>query len=494
MLLCRAAIAVASLLLLVAWSGSTEAAEMPPADVIVTVTGEPAHSFEEAMDDALRKAVETGAGKDVFSDTRIADFALMHDTIVSRAAGYVRRFDILERKEEAGAYSVKIRATVALGKIKDDWGAIQVIIQREGRPNILVVCTEEIMHYLTGQPLPGTGNIAESRLRNLFLRTEKGDKLFDLIDDETLAKKVGRAVTREMLRRDENMAVAVANQAGADFLVIVTAKGRARQETIYNMVAWIVDADLRVKVTAADTALTVADENVRQRRPSEDPTTAAGDAFEIAAKQVWPRLLKNILFDWGEKQLDGRKIECMGRRIPTDVHDDIVRGLEKTEGVKQVRTQSHDEMLSIDWVFTRKPRDLARAIVEASGKKVRIVAESPGRREYEMAPVPPPVPSPPPPPPPVQPPDRPTSPVPDTPMTTVRPPPASLEPQGGIAAETQGGQSNDTGPISTLRRVAALLDNPPPWLLPAVISAVAVVGAFVGGILVARRKGRSQRP
>jgi len=232
----------------------------PPGDVIVTVTGESAHSFEEAKEDALRKAVEMGAGKEVFSDTRITDYALMHDTIVSRAAGYVRGFDILEKKEAAGVYSLKIRATVAVGQIKDDWGAIQVVIQREGRPNLLVVCTEEIMHYLTGQPLPGTGNIAESRLRNLFLRTEKGDKLFDLIDDETLAKKVGRDVSRAMLARDEDRAVAVAQQLNAHFLVIVTAKGRAHLgQPVYGRQLWTVDADVRIKIVAADNALQVAD-------------------------------------------------------------------------------------------------------------------------------------------------------------------------------------------------------------------------------------------
>jgi hypothetical protein len=413
----------------------------------------------------------------------------MHDTIVSRAAGYVKGFDILEKKETLGAYSVEVRATVALGQIRDDWGAIQVIVQREGRPNILVVCTEEIMHYLTGQPLPGTGNIAESKLRNRFLRTEKGDKLFDLIDDETLAKKAGRDVTRAMLARDEDRAVAVANQLNADFLVIVTANGRARgPEIIRGMSVWTVDATLRVKITAADTALQLADESVSERRSSEDPTTAAGAALDIAAGQVWPQLLKAILLDWGEKQLDGRKMECVGRRIPSDVHDAIVAGLRKNPDVKQVSTGDHNEMLSTDWVFTRlKPVDLGRAIEKASGGLVRIVAYARGRLEYEMAP----------------PPTVPQAGGPPSLGPAVKEVPPAAQPAAGVSvgpavpdAVPAGPPMPDTSPgePAAARGLFPPLADLPSWVLPAAISAVAVVVAFVADMLIARRKTSGPPP
>ena len=471
MWLCRAAIGVASLLLLAAWAGSTEAAETHPADVIVTVTGESAHSFEEAKEEALRKAVEMGAGKEVFSDTRIADFALMHDTIVSRAAGYVRAFDILDRKEVQGVYTVRIRATVAVGQIRDDWGAIQIALKQEGRPNFLVVCTEEVMHYLTGQPLPGTGNIAESRLRDHFL--EKG---FDLIDDETLAKKVGREVTRAMLARDEERAVDAANRVNADYLVIVTAKGRARgPERVYGRDMWTVDADLRVKVPATDSALLVADKTAKQQRLSEDPTTAAGDALHLAVDEIWPRLLTGMLKNWGDRLINGREIVCVGRRIPNNVHDAIAGGLERVSSVRNVSTVDHNEVSSTDRVVTHlKPMRLGEEIVRASGGLVRTVGYSRGRLEYEMVPVPPPqlVQPPPPPPPP-----GPVTPPPQGPTDQGKSPPVE---QGAVGSEGGGSKIPIVSFMSTL----------PPWALPVAISIVAVVAAFVIGILVARRKGR----
>jgi hypothetical protein len=453
-------------------------AEIAPADVIVTVTGGSAHSFEEAREDALRKAVEMGAGKELESLTRIADFALLHDTIVSRANGYVRVLDDLEKKEVQGVYTVRIRAAVARGQVGDDVLAIQIAYKQEGRPNFLVVCTEEVMHYLTGQPLPGTGNIAESRLRDHFL-----EKRFDLIDDETLARKIGREVTRAMLARDEERAVDAANRVNADYLVIVTAKGRARgPERIYGRDMWTVDADLRVKMPATDSALLVADKTAKQQRLSEDPTTAAGDALHLAVDEIWPRLLNGMLKNWGDRLINGHKIECVGRRITKSIHEAIVRNLEKVPGVKSVSTSEIQEVSSTDWVITHlKPMRLGEEIVKASGNLVRIVGYSRGRLEYEMAPVAPPLP-----PPPVLPPGPSTASGQGPGGSPVTPLAGSLEPP----VVPPVGLNNGAGTISVLQRIAALLDNPPAWLLPAVISAVAVVAAFVIGILVARRKGR----
>jgi len=188
--------------------------------------------------------------------------------------------------------------------------------------------------------------------------------------------------------------------------------------------------------------------------------------------------------------LYGRKIQCEGRRIPTDVHDAIVTGLEKTNGVKQVSPLDINEILSTDWVVTvLRANALGQAIEKASGGKVRRVGWTRAGLQYEMAPVPPP-----PQPPPVLPPSPLTPPGEVSPPFTIVPSTAPSGPSVAPTAGTQGASTDDASTISALRRITVLLDNPPAWLLPAAISAVAVVGAFVAGILVARRKGRGRRP
>ena len=54
---------------------------------------------DEAVRDAQRKAVENGAGTVIYSHSQTKDFALVKDTVLSRAAGFIQSFEVLSGKE-----------------------------------------------------------------------------------------------------------------------------------------------------------------------------------------------------------------------------------------------------------------------------------------------------------------------------------------------------------------------------------------------------------
>jgi len=143
-------------------AGTTgRAAEAPDADakeVVVTVTGISAHSYDEARGDALRNAVKQGAGETLTSLTRVERGVLLGDTIISRAAGYVRGYDVLGKAEDNGVYRVEVRATVARGKIADDLAAVQMLIRQVGWPNLVIH-----VEVAPGGPLV-SGDAAEAKL------------------------------------------------------------------------------------------------------------------------------------------------------------------------------------------------------------------------------------------------------------------------------------------------------------------------------------------
>jgi len=345
-------------------------------EVIVTAVGESAHSFEEAKEDALRRAVEMGAGKEVFADTRVADFALMHDTIISRSAGYVRSYDIIEKNEVRGVYMVKVRAVVAVGKIKEDCGALRILIERKGRPNLLIVTSEE------GVNLPQwTGNAAEFKLRELF-----GEKGFDIVDDETLAEIVGRDVTHAMLAQDEAKAVAVAQQLHAGYVITGRALLRAgRPEPAYTLDLVPVSVDLLVKVVATDNAQQLASKQASASRALRDPTTAAGQVLNQAAAEIFSELLRRILVKWSEDLDVGSKVTCIGTRIPTNILDAIVDRLRATDGIKGVSIVDHNPQLSTLSVVTRlEAKELGKVIVRAAEGKVDVTEISPGRIGFKF--------------------------------------------------------------------------------------------------------------
>ena len=369
-------LALAALAMLGAGEGSAQPAAPAAEETLVTVTGESAHSFEEAKEDALRRAVEVGAGKEVFGDTRVADFTLRHDVIISRAAGYVRTYDVLERKMVDGIYTVRVQATVVIGKIRDDWGAIQVLLERKGRPNILVLVTEE------GQGLTWTGNAAEYKLRELF-----GEKGFKIVDDEALANVIGRDMTRAALAGDVKKAAAAANQLHAGYVVLGRALVRAgTAEDVYGARLTPVSADLLLKIVATDSAQQLVSKTSSAKRASEDPTSAAKQALDLAAKEIWPELLRGILNEWSLDLDMGATMTVLGTRVPTDVLDAIVAGLRKTEKVKTVTIVDHNEQMSTLSVMTRlESRELGKILKELSGGKVEVTGISPGRVEFRLA-------------------------------------------------------------------------------------------------------------
>jgi len=229
--------------------------------------------------------------------------------------GYVRTFVTLDRQEAEGVYQVRIRAMVSTSKIEEDWGAIQLLHQRKGRPNLLVVVQEET------QGLNGsTGNAAEYRLRDLF------DKVgFDLVDDEALAKIGERDQLRAQMAGDERKAAAIGLKLQASYVVVGRAITRAGRPTeTYGVVSIPVSVDLNVKIVATDNAQLLASKSASAKRASRDAVSAARQALELAAADVGPRAMYRMLEHWTRDLDTGGSIELVGTRIATPVHDALI--------------------------------------------------------------------------------------------------------------------------------------------------------------------------
>jgi len=343
--------------------------------VEVTVVGESAHSFDEAKEAALRNAVEMGAGTTVFSDTRVRDFQLMHDTIVSRAAGYVRGYDILSREEIQGIYRVKIRAVVSLGEVEEDWGALQILIVRKGRPNMLIVVEEDT----TG--VSSTGNVAEYKLRDMC------DQLgLELVDDDMLASIGDRDRVRAELVGDERKAAAVAAQLYAGYAVIGRAHVRADSPTTtYGVTHTPVSADIDLKIVAADNAQLLASKSASGRRSSQDPVNAARLAVQEAAEDVGRRALFRMLEHWARDLDIGTSVLLAGTRIETEVLNFLIDRLRMLDGVKAANVIDHNPEATTVKVVTRlETVSLAKEIPALSGERIAVAGYSPGRVEIVM--------------------------------------------------------------------------------------------------------------
>jgi hypothetical protein len=95
--------------------------------VTVEATGEAAifqndvvQAREKAIADALRNAVEKAVGTVITSASVSKDFELVEDKVLSNSRGYIKKFDIIDKKEADGTVTITLRADVGKDELAKD--------------------------------------------------------------------------------------------------------------------------------------------------------------------------------------------------------------------------------------------------------------------------------------------------------------------------------------------------------------------------------------
>ncbi len=125
------------------WAGEEE--KEVTVDVIAQVPGENVEGARNnAVKDALRKAVEQGVGALMYADSILQDDVLM-EKIYTRAQGYITGYKVIEeRKEPSGLYRVEVRAGVRPGVLVDTLINLGLYGNMMAYPSIIVVCSPDV--------------------------------------------------------------------------------------------------------------------------------------------------------------------------------------------------------------------------------------------------------------------------------------------------------------------------------------------------------------
>jgi hypothetical protein len=102
-------------------------------------------AFEDAKAAALRAAVESAAGVRIDADTVVVNNQLVRDQIFQNTSGYVKAFDVLEKKSEKGVFTVKVKAQVITENLDKDITAARDLVKRMGKPTLVIVIQEQTL-------------------------------------------------------------------------------------------------------------------------------------------------------------------------------------------------------------------------------------------------------------------------------------------------------------------------------------------------------------
>lgn len=301
---------------------------------------------ERAKDDALRNCVQQVATTVVTAGTETDQAQLLSDKIYSHSLGYVRRFQILDDKQDGNTWVTRLRCDVSEAKLDEDLLAFGIAYHRAGMPRVLVLVAEQAIDatQATGW-WQGGGNSTDLRVvENAFMdRMEKSG--FTFVDAEVLQGKV----KLESIGADPNVQQAreVGVKTGAELVIVGRAIAKPLGEipidsgTFYSSVA-----NVSARAVRTDTGQVVAAaEFTSPAGKGFERTTAGRGALSEAGRMLAREMFSRVGKVWTREQSGLRRIAMTVRGV-----DDYGRLaafknvlVNSVRGVKDVQERSMED-------------------------------------------------------------------------------------------------------------------------------------------------------
>lgn len=79
---------------------------------------------DTAIEDAKKRAVEQAISFLLDLQTRVENYQLISDKILSRTGGYIKKYRVTGENVDSGLLRVRIKAVIAFGRLADDLSTI----------------------------------------------------------------------------------------------------------------------------------------------------------------------------------------------------------------------------------------------------------------------------------------------------------------------------------------------------------------------------------
>jgi len=245
---------------------------------------------DEAIDDALRRAVEIGVGAMVRSETLMENYAVVRDVIWSATAGYVQTYDVLRETTDDTFFRITIRAWVdvlALGEELDELG---LEIELIGNPRIAVIIEEWICENEPGappvcskQPFSIAGDLIEAALHEKGFTLVDAGRIAELTDEESIGQAAqGDAAAAAALARALDADITLAGNLRAEPAGVVSQSGFDWHKAL---------ATLSAQVILRDTGEVISSSIQMTEETRTSFSSASREALSAAAEAAVPELI-----------------------------------------------------------------------------------------------------------------------------------------------------------------------------------------------------------
>lgn len=356
---------------------------------------------QQALTDALREAVRSGAGVDLVSESQIENFELQFDRTFSKARGYVKKYEVLSAGlTDDGFYTVRIKADVGdTPPPANDTMTFQMMAREHEAPRIAIQIDEQIEGVQNG-------TLATDWLRNTAMSC--GLRVVDLNNAQgqggMLAKRaetLGRK-TEAALRKDGVV-------SACDYIIEGNIVGSsAGTQSFYGSKAGKkYSLGLNITIRDAATGAIVLTENPASRdiliRNVASDTAAAREAVRqllegskrVADSDSGWKLIRRIFAHWAAEMDLGATIKLEFVGLDLESANKLKAGLEQQTAVGAVWIRSIDAVaVSVLECESRlNSTDLAKVIsqllpeygLDRSEKRYLSFRKGEGSREFDAS-------------------------------------------------------------------------------------------------------------
>lgn len=324
--------------------------------VEITVTGGGANE-DEALLDAMRKAVEQGAGTFISSQSQTKDYALVRDTVLARSAGFLQSKKIVSKKElPDGTWQVTITAVVSVRGIEDTWGAVTNLLQQMGRPKILVFVRERIADALQD------GSTVQTRIENLLLQSG-----FVLVDKEQLKEIDKKDLAAAAAEDSPARLQAVAKRFGAQIFISGVANATAGPVGMVGGVQLFpYQAESNIRTYRSDTAQILSSIPGQPTRGVDRVwRSAASKALDAQAQDVAPRVVADILQSWQDALAGRGEVQLHVEGVSFKQYTLLKTKLKTLKQVKDVSATFSNQVAECSLQSDARAEQLAEKLVDA---------------------------------------------------------------------------------------------------------------------------------
>ena len=257
------------------------------------VKGDHAIAKDNAVNDALRKAVEQAVGTLVQAQTLVDKYQLISDEIYTKSQGYIRKYSVISERPDLnqGILKVTIQADVSIGDIKNDLNAIGLLLERKNKPRMMVIIDEKIGSAESGY----TPNLSESETVIIQKFTEKG---FNFVDQATVKKNIKRNMALQAIAGDDSAAAAIGLEYGAEAVIIGNAVAKLAGKGIAGTEMKSIHASVTARAVKADTGEILATASEKGATAHLDETVGGALAIKKASEKIASNLIDQIITKW----------------------------------------------------------------------------------------------------------------------------------------------------------------------------------------------------